>query len=127
MSLHLSARNVQCVAACPACRAHREELRAMEDELVILRIENAALRKEADEANASAADFAEQANLLHREKDQIGQQLGKKSGELRELVALVKGLTAELEKLKSQGPIVRNPLFDWTWRGPSFPGDKDSG
>lgn len=67
-----------------------------------LRIENAALRKETDEANASAVDFAEQANVLHREKEQIELKLKIKSEELNEFVKLVRGLTVELGKLNEE-------------------------
>ena len=110
--IHLTARDGNCVAACPACRKVREHIHEMEEELVSLRIENKALRDEADEANATAVDFSRQANELH-------QRLEKVTREHKEMLALLRKTEQTMLQLQASGPI--NPLFQWTVR---FPGDE---
>lgn len=99
--LHLAARDGNCVAACPACRKVREQLHEMEEELVSLRIENRALRDEADEANATAIDFSRQANELHQKMERV-------LAEHREMATLLRKTEQVLLKLQSSGPI--NPI-----------------
>lgn len=110
--IHLTAQDGNCVAACPACRKVRECIHELEDALVSLRIENKALRDESDEANATAVDFANQANELHRSMEKL-------TSEHKEMLALLRKTEQLLIRLQSTSPI--NPLFQWTVK---FPGDE---
>jgi homoserine dehydrogenase len=95
-----------------------EHIHEMEEELVSLRIENKALRDEADEANATAVDFSRQANELH-------QRLEKVSREHKEMLALLRKTEQTMLQLQASGGPAWDSFSRWeqrrlAWtRGPS--------